>query len=217
MTTPGYKPKAGEIVSIVAIHQQRNEHPFPYQYEPNQLIRVQSIARRRIAKGEVRWDVNGIVGVFEKYVRELTEGQVVLDPCGVVGTLEELGIHDPDAVVNRPVLRLLYPGTRHRRRWYEDTISLIQPKVAPKLPTLASDHFRLSIESDAYGDGLRLDGRPHPTLHLLHEFNDHAKQHFNDNSNRETLLFWLELAYEKGRESMRQDIAQLLRPTGKRP
>lgn len=205
-----YKPQLGELARITWIAQQSGNHAL---YEAGQVIRVHDFVRRRTDDPKLRWCINGIWAHFEKYERTLTRGKIVVDPTGKVGSIELFDMHDPDAAVGRPILRILYPGGYERRSWYEDQIAFIQPETAPELPTLHSPHFQLRYETDAYGEGLALDGKIHSCLHLLHPFNEWAAKHFNENSNREVLLRWLELAYEKGRQSLKTDLQQLITPS----
>ena len=75
---------------------------------------------------------------------------------------------------------------------------------------LRSDHFRIAVATDAYGERLELNGHSYCPVHLLQPFNEWAAKQFPPEQNQSNLLRWLEFAYERGRDAAKQEIRNVL-------
>lgn len=75
---------------------------------------------------------------------------------------------------------------------------------------LRSEHFVLRHSSNAYGETVHLNHHKYPEVQLLGPFNAWAEKHYSVERNESNLLHWLEIAYKKGREDMKQEFRDLL-------
>lgn len=75
---------------------------------------------------------------------------------------------------------------------------------------IASDHFTLIENVDAYGGTVHLRGISYAVVHLLQPMNEWAQEHYSVERDKQNLLAMLEEAFQRGRDSKLKEIQDLL-------